>query len=57
MRQAMSSNLSKALRRLIFDASLRRDMAAVAWEAGRTLPSWQEQAQRLAAVLNNERRD
>jgi glycosyltransferase involved in cell wall biosynthesis len=49
--------LSKALRRLIFDAALRRDMAQVAWEAGRVLPSWEEQAQRLAAVLRNERRD
>ncbi|MFL5280915.1 MAG: glycosyltransferase family 4 protein [Rhodopila sp.] len=47
--------LSKALRRLIFDATLRQELAAAAWETGRTLPSWQEQAVRLAAVLTNER--
>lgn len=44
--------LSKALRRLIFDDSLRRDMASVAWEAGRTLPSWPQQAALLASVLD-----
>ena len=44
--------LSKALRRLIFDSALRRDMANVAWQASRALPSWPDQAARLAAVLN-----
>ena len=43
--------LSKALRRLIFDQPLRRDMAEVAWQSGQSLPSWNEQATRLAAVL------
>jgi glycosyltransferase involved in cell wall biosynthesis len=43
--------LSKALRRLIFDRSLRHDMAEVAWQSGQSLPSWNEQAERLAAVL------
>ena len=43
--------LSKALRRLIFDTSLRREMAEAAWQVGRSLPSWDEQAARLAAVL------
>lgn len=43
--------MSKALRRLIFDRPLRRDMAEAAWLAGRSLPSWNEQAARLAAVL------
>ncbi len=43
--------LSKALRRLIFDQSLRQDMAAVAWQSGQTLPSWLDQAARLAAIL------
>lgn len=43
--------LSKALRRLIFDPGLRRDMAEVAWQTSRSLPSWQDQAVRLAAVL------
>jgi glycosyltransferase involved in cell wall biosynthesis len=42
---------SKAIRRLIFDAALRRDMAEIAWQSGQLLPSWQEQAQRLATVL------
>lgn len=44
--------LSKALRRLIFDRALRRDLANVAWQAGRALPSWPDQAALLAAVLN-----
>jgi glycosyltransferase involved in cell wall biosynthesis len=48
--------LAKALRRLIFDGNLRRELAAVAWEAGRQLPSWQEQAALLVDVLNNDRR-
>jgi glycosyltransferase involved in cell wall biosynthesis len=43
--------LSKALRRLIFDRAVRRDMAEVAWQSGQSLPSWNEQAERLAAVL------
>lgn len=43
--------LSKALRRLIFDRPLRRDMAEVAWQSGQSLPSWSEQAERLAAAL------
>jgi glycosyltransferase involved in cell wall biosynthesis len=43
--------LSKALRRLIFDRTVRRDMAEVAWQTGQSLPSWNEQAARLAAVL------
>jgi glycosyltransferase involved in cell wall biosynthesis len=42
---------SKALRRLIFDRALLRDMAAVAWQSGQLLPSWPEQAEHLAAVL------
>jgi glycosyltransferase involved in cell wall biosynthesis len=47
--------LAKALRRLIFDARLRREMAEVAWQTGRALPSWQQQAGLLAAVLHNQR--
>jgi glycosyltransferase involved in cell wall biosynthesis len=43
--------LSKALRRLIFDRALLRDMAEVAWQSGRLLPSWNEQARRLGAIL------
>jgi glycosyltransferase involved in cell wall biosynthesis len=44
--------LSKALRRLIFDASLRTDMAESAWQVGRALPSWSDQAVKLAAALS-----
>jgi len=43
--------LSKALRRLIFDQGLRRDMADVGWRSGQTLPGWRQQAMRLAEVL------
>jgi glycosyltransferase involved in cell wall biosynthesis len=43
--------LSKAMRRLIFDRQLLRDMAEVAWQSARPLPPWHEQAKRLAAVL------
>jgi len=44
-------NLSKALRRLIFDRGLRRTMAEAAWRAGRTLPSWQSQVREFAQAL------
>lgn len=43
--------LSKALRRLIFDQALRRDVAEAAWQAGQALPSWPEQASRLAGIV------
>jgi glycosyltransferase involved in cell wall biosynthesis len=43
--------LSKAMRRLIFDRNLRRDVAEAAWQSARALPSWHDQAVRLAAVL------
>jgi glycosyltransferase involved in cell wall biosynthesis len=43
--------LSKALRRVIFGAGLRRDMAEAAWQTGRTLPSWDEQSRAFAAAL------
>lgn len=43
--------LAKALRRLIFDATLRADMAEAAWQVGQALPSWADQAGKLAAVL------
>lgn len=43
--------LSKAVRRLIFDRTLRRDMADVAWQSARALPAWHDQAVRLAGVL------
>lgn len=43
--------LSKAMRRLIFDRPLLRDMGEIAWRSARDLPSWQDQAQRLAGML------
>jgi glycosyltransferase involved in cell wall biosynthesis len=43
--------LSKALRRVIFGAGLRRDMAEAAWQTGRQLPSWDEQSRAFAAAL------
>jgi glycosyltransferase involved in cell wall biosynthesis len=45
------TNLSKALRRLIFDRVLRRAMAQAAWQVGRTLPGWQSQAREFAQAL------
>ncbi len=45
------AELSKALRRMIFDAALRRAMADAAFAAGAALPGWDEQARRFAAVL------
>ena len=43
--------LSKCLRRLIFDAPMRRAMAETAWLAGQALPTWPTQAALLAAHL------
>lgn len=43
--------LSKAMRRPIFDAELRRFMAEAAWQAGRLLPGWPAQARAFAAAL------
>ena len=43
--------LSKAMRRLIFDRALLQDMAEVAWQTGQSLPSWNEQAARLGCLL------
>ncbi|HEX5326899.1 MAG TPA: glycosyltransferase family 4 protein [Acetobacteraceae bacterium] len=43
--------LSKALRRLIFDTTLRREMAVTAWQAGQALPSWDTQIRAFADAL------
>jgi glycosyltransferase involved in cell wall biosynthesis len=43
--------LSKALRRVIFGADLRCDVAEAAWQTGRQLPSWDEQSRAFAAAL------
>ena len=44
--------LSNAMRRVIFDAVLRRDMADAAWTAGQSLPGWAAQARLFAAALD-----
>jgi glycosyltransferase involved in cell wall biosynthesis len=43
--------LAKALRRLIFDGALRREMAEAAWRTGQALPGWPAQAAAFAAEL------
>ena len=42
---------SKALRRVIFGADLRRDMGEAAWQIGQALPGWDAQARAFAAAL------
>jgi glycosyltransferase involved in cell wall biosynthesis len=44
--------LSKSLRRLIYGAALRHDMAEAAWQVGQTLPDWSTQAKAFAAALD-----
>jgi glycosyltransferase involved in cell wall biosynthesis len=44
-------NLSKALRRMIFGAELRREMAEAAWQVGQTLPNWQTQVREFVQAL------
>jgi glycosyltransferase involved in cell wall biosynthesis len=43
---------SKAIRRLIYDRSLRREMAEIAWRSGQALPSWPDQARQLAGIIS-----
>jgi glycosyltransferase involved in cell wall biosynthesis len=45
------TNLSKALRRLMFGAGLRREMADAAWQVGQTLPDWPTQVREFAQAL------
>ena len=47
--------LSKSLRRLIFDAALRRDMADAAWTLGRTFPTGAGRPRRSRAHSRPER--
>lgn len=44
--------LSKALRRMIFDRALRTDMAQAAWSLGQALPGWAAQAADFAKALD-----
>lgn len=41
------ANLSKGLRRMVFDTTLRAAMADAAWKAGQRLPGWADQARRF----------
>ncbi len=43
--------LRDALRRMIGDPALRRNLAEGAWEAGRRLPTWSDTVARIAKVL------
>ena len=43
--------LSKALRRLIFSAPLRREMSQASWVSGCSFPRWSDQAHRFAGIL------
>ena len=44
-------SLSRALRRVIYDAPLRARLAEASWEAGQALPRWKSRAARFAAEL------
>jgi len=45
------AQLGKALRRMIFDVALRRDMADAAWQIGSTLPGWDNQIRAFEDAL------
>jgi glycosyltransferase involved in cell wall biosynthesis len=45
------TNLSKALRRMIFGKELRRGMAEAAWRVGQALPDWQSQVPQFVEAL------
>ncbi len=44
------TQLSRSLRRMIFDTALRASLAEAAWQAGQRLPDWPEQARAFAAA-------
>jgi len=44
------ATVSKVLRRLVFDGTLRNSMAEAAWNAGQAQPDWMTQARRFADV-------
>lgn len=44
-------SLGKALRRLVFDAEVRAEVAEAAWRAGQRLPRWEDRAAAFAAEL------
>lgn len=45
-------SLTKALRRVLFDAPLRAAMRDAAWEAGQRLPRWEDRASAFLAELD-----
>ncbi|MBX6742689.1 MAG: glycosyltransferase family 4 protein [Acetobacteraceae bacterium] len=45
------ASFAKALRRLIFDAEMRQEMAQAAWEAGQRLPRWEDRAAAFIAEV------
>ena len=45
------SEMTNALKRALTDKKLRDGLADAAWDIGRTLPTWQETARRVAAVI------
>lgn len=49
-------SLGRAMRRPLFDPGLRKQMADASWEAGRALPRWPDQAQKLADILERSAR-
>lgn len=46
------AEMTVALRRALTDKKLRDELADAAWEIGRTLPTWNETARRIAAVVH-----
>lgn len=46
-----SDSLSRGMRRPILDAELRAQMAEASWQAGQSLPRWEDRAARFAAEL------
>jgi len=44
-------NFGKALRRILFDDAMRREMADAAWEAGQRLPRWDDRAAAFLAAI------
>ncbi|WP_431301623.1 glycosyltransferase family 4 protein [Sediminicoccus sp. BL-A-41-H5] len=46
-----ANSLSRGMRRPIYDPALRAQMAEASWQAGQSLPRWEDRAQRFAAEL------
>jgi glycosyltransferase involved in cell wall biosynthesis len=47
-----AASLSKGMRRPIFDAELRAEMAQAAWDGGQALPRWTNRAEAFRAELD-----